>query len=128
MGNYFQKDIECADREVIRDIQSRRLVEQVKHVWDNVAPYRKKMEEAGLTPDDIKSVDDLHKLPFTEKSFLRDNYPDGLLAVPQLYSIHQEQQEKELLHTIHRKILIYGTTAVQELLLQRAVQLTTYVR
>ena len=57
MGNYFQKDIECADREVIRDIQSRRLVEQVKHVWDNVAPYRKKMEEAGLTPDDIKSVD-----------------------------------------------------------------------
>lgn len=83
MGNYFQKDIECADREVIRDIQSRRLVEQVKHVWDNVAPYRKKMEEAGLTPDDIKSVDDLHKLPFTEKSFLRDNYPDGLLAVPQ---------------------------------------------
>ena len=41
MGNYFQKDIECADREVIRDIQSRRLVEQVKHVWDNVAPYRK---------------------------------------------------------------------------------------
>lgn len=84
MGNYFQKDIECADREVIRDIQSRRLVEQVKHVWDNVAPYRKKMEEAGLTPDDIKSVDDLHKLPFTEKSFLRDNYPDGLLAVPQI--------------------------------------------
>lgn len=83
MGNYFQKDIECADREVIRDIQSRRLVEQVKHVWDNVAPYRKKMEEAGLAPDDIKSVDDLHKLPFTEKSFLRDNYPDGLLAVPQ---------------------------------------------
>ena len=83
MGNYFQKDIECADREVIRDIQSRRLVEQVKHVWDNVAPYRKEMEEAGLTPDDIKSVDDLHKLPFTEKSFLRDNYPDGLLAVPQ---------------------------------------------
>ncbi|GAB6159795.1 phenylacetate--CoA ligase family protein [Howardella ureilytica] len=82
MGNYYQKDIECAEREVIRDIQSRRLVEQVRHVWENVKPYRIKMEEAGITPEDIKSVDDLSKLPFTEKSFLRDNYPDGLLAVP----------------------------------------------
>ncbi|MDY2956774.1 MAG: phenylacetate--CoA ligase [Lachnospiraceae bacterium] len=82
MGNYYQKDIECAEREVIRDIQSRRLAEQVRHVWENVKPYRIKMEEAGITPEDIKSVDDLSKLPFTEKSFLRDNYPDGLLAVP----------------------------------------------
>ena len=82
MGNYYQKDIECAEREVTRDIQSRRLAEQVRHVWENVKPYRIKMEEAGITPEDIKSVDDLSKLPFTEKSFLRDNYPDGLLAVP----------------------------------------------
>ena len=82
MGNYYQKDIECAEREVIRDIQSRRLAEQVRHVWENVKPYRIKMEEAGITPEDIESVDDLSKLPFTEKSFLRDNYPDGLLAVP----------------------------------------------
>ena len=82
MGNYYQKDIECAEREVIRDIQSRRLAEQVRHVWENVKPYRIKMEEAGITPEDIKLVDDLSKLPFTEKSFLRDNYPDGLLAVP----------------------------------------------
>ena len=79
---YFQKDIECATREEMRAIQSERLVRQVKHVWDNVPFYRKKMEALGVTPDDIKSIDDLHKLPFTTKADLRELYPDGLLAVP----------------------------------------------
>ena len=50
-------------------------VKQVKRVWDNVPYYRKKMEEKGVTPDDIKSVDDLHKLPFLSKKDLRDAYP-----------------------------------------------------
>lgn len=66
----------------MRALQNERLVKQVKHVWDNVPYYRKKMEEKGVTPDDIKSVDDLHKLPFITKADLRDAYPYGLLAAP----------------------------------------------
>ena len=82
MERYFQEDIECASPERIREIQNEKLVEQVKHVWENVPYYRKKMEEKGVTPDDIKSVDDLHKLPFLSKYDLRDAYPYGLLGVP----------------------------------------------
>ncbi|MCQ2553261.1 MAG: phenylacetate--CoA ligase, partial [Clostridia bacterium] len=82
MERYFQPEIECASQEEIRALQSERLVKQVKNVWDNVPMYRKRMEEAGLTPDDIKSVDDLKKLPFIEKDDLRDEYPYGLLARP----------------------------------------------
>ena len=82
MERYYQKEIECAAPEKIRELQNERLVKQVKHVWDNVPYYRKKMEEKGVTPDGIKSVDDLHKLPFLSKDDLRDAYPYGLLAVP----------------------------------------------
>lgn len=82
MEKYYQKDIECASPEKIRELQDERLVKQVKHVWDNVPYYRKKMEEKGVTPDDIKGVDDLHKLPFLSKADLRDAYPYGLLAAP----------------------------------------------
>ena len=82
MSRYFQPEIECASREEIRKIQSERLVKQVQNIWDNVPMYRKRMEEKGLTPEDIKSVDDLSKLPFTEKDDLRDQYPYGLLARP----------------------------------------------
>ena len=82
MERYFQEEIECASEETLREIQNRKLVEQVKHVWENVPYYRKKMEEKGVTPDDIKSVDDLHKLPFLSKYDLRDSYPYGLLGVP----------------------------------------------
>ncbi|MBR6701355.1 MAG: phenylacetate--CoA ligase [Firmicutes bacterium] len=82
MGNYYQPEIECASREQIRAWQDERLVKQVKHVYDNVPYYRKKMEEKGVTPDDIKSTADLHKLPFITKDDLRDAYPYGLVAVP----------------------------------------------
>lgn len=82
MSRYYQPEIECASREEIRKIQDERLVKQVKNVWDNVPMYRKRMEEKGLTPEDIKSVDDLHKLPFIEKDDLRNEYPYGLLARP----------------------------------------------
>ena len=82
MEKYYQKEIECASPEKIRELQDERLVKQVKHVWDNVPYYRKKMEEKGVTPDDIKGVDDLHKLPFLSKADLRDAYPYGLLAAP----------------------------------------------
>ena len=79
---YWQKEIETASREEIRAIQDERLVKTVKHVYDNVEMYRKRMDEAGIRPEDIKSVDDLKKLPFTTKQDLRDNYPYGLFAVP----------------------------------------------
>ena len=82
MGNYYQEEIECAAPEKIKELQDERLVAQVKHVWSNVPFYRKKMEEAGISPEDIKGRDDLHKLPFITKADLRDNYPDKLVAVP----------------------------------------------
>ena len=82
MERYFQPEIECASREQLKAWQDERLVKQVRHVWDNVPSYRKKMEEKGVTPEDIQSSADLYKLPFTSKADLRDNYPDGLVAVP----------------------------------------------
>ncbi|MBP5773668.1 MAG: phenylacetate--CoA ligase [Eubacterium sp.] len=75
-------DIETASRDELTKIQNERLQETVKHVYENMAPYRAKMEEAGVTPDDIQSIEDLHKLPFLTKDFLRENYPDKLCAVP----------------------------------------------
>ena len=80
--NYYQPEIECASREQIRQWQDERLVKQVKNVWEHVPYYRKKMEEIGVRPEDIKSVDDLHKLPFLSKDDLREAYPYGLLARP----------------------------------------------
>ena len=82
MERYYQPEIETASLEQIKAWQNERLLKQVKHVWDNVPYYRKKKEEKGLTPDDIKSLDDLHKLPFLSKDDLREAYPYGLLAKP----------------------------------------------
>ena len=80
MAIYFQPEIETASIEELRAIQSEKLVKQVKHVYENVKYYRDLMDEKGVTPDDIKSIDDLHKLPFLAKSDLRDAYPYGLLG------------------------------------------------
>ncbi len=82
MEHYYQPEIECASREEIRAIQNERLTAQVKRVWENVPYYRKKMEAKGVTPEDIRSVDDLHKLPFLSKADLREVYPYGLLGKP----------------------------------------------
>ena len=82
MERYYQPEIECASREDMIALQNEKLVKQVKHVWDNVPYYRKKMEEKGVTPDDIKSIDDLHKLPFLSKADLREAYPYGLMGKP----------------------------------------------
>lgn len=82
MEHYYQPEIETASREQIKALQDERLVKQVKHIWDNVPYYRKKMEEKGVTPDDIKGTEDLHKLPFVTKADLREAYPYGLLAKP----------------------------------------------
>ena len=82
MEHYYQPEIECASREKIIEIQNEKLVKQVKHVWDNVPYYRKKMEQKGVSPEDIKSIDDLHKLPFLSKADLREAYPYGLMGKP----------------------------------------------
>ncbi len=82
MEKYFQKELETMPREELKKLQSEKLVRQVRHAWDNCPDYRKKMEEAGVTPDDIKGIEDLHKLPFTSKDDLRDNYPFAMLAKP----------------------------------------------
>lgn len=79
---YYQPEIETMPVEQLKALQSERLVKQVKHVWENVPYYRKKMEEKGVTPDDIKGIEDLHKLPFLTKDDLREAYPYGLLAKP----------------------------------------------
>lgn len=78
----WNREIECMDSSELKELQGKRLVDTVKRMYDNTPYYRKKMEDAGITPDDIKSVDDLYKLPFTYKTDLRDNYPFGTFAVP----------------------------------------------
>ena len=79
---YFQPEIECAAPEEIKKLQDQRLVETVRRVYATVPYYKRKMDEKGVTPDDIKSRDDLHKLPFLSKDDLREAYPYGLLAAP----------------------------------------------
>ncbi len=82
MANYYQPELETMPYEQLRELQNTRLVKQVRHVWDNVPYYRKKMEEKGVTPEDIQGVADLHKLPFLCKDDLREAYPYGLLGKP----------------------------------------------
>lgn len=77
---YYNEKMECMPLAEKKELQSERLREVVKRVYNNVASYRVKMEEAGLRPEDIKSIDDIHKLPFTTKHDLRSNYPFGMFA------------------------------------------------
>ena len=82
MERYYQPELECMPREEMIQLQNERLVKQVRHVWEDVPYYRRKMEEKGLAPEDIQSIDDLHKLPFLSKDDLREAYPYGLLGKP----------------------------------------------
>lgn len=79
---YWNSKEECLSRDEIQKLQEERLLAQVRNVWENVPVYRERMIAAGVTPDDIKSLNDLPKLPFTSKQDLRDHYPFGLFAVP----------------------------------------------
>ena len=80
MSNYYQKEIETASRDEIIRIQNEKLVKQVKRVYENVPYYRDLMDKKGVKPEDIKSIDDIRKLPFLSKADLRDAYPYGLLG------------------------------------------------
>ena len=82
MAKYWNEDIETMSREDMKALQNERLVRQVRHVYENVPYYRDLMDKKGVKPDDIQSVDDLHKLPFLSKADLREAYPTGMLAVP----------------------------------------------
>ncbi len=73
---------ECMSREQMRELQGKRLHKIVEYVYHNVPFYRERLQEMDLTPDDIRTIDDIVKLPFTTKQDLRDNYPFGLQAAP----------------------------------------------
>lgn len=77
---YYQPEIETASREKIVEIQNEKIRKQVKHVYENVEYYRKLMDEKGVKPEDIQTIDDIKKLPFLTKADLRDAYPYGLLG------------------------------------------------
>ena len=78
----WNKQIETMPRKEMEQLQLQRLRATVKKVYDNVPFYRKRLEEAKITPDSIRSLDDLKNIPFTVKDDLRDNYPFGLFAAP----------------------------------------------
>ena len=80
--NYYQKEIETMSREQIRALQEEKLKKQVKHVYEHVPYYRDLMDKKGVKPEDIKTLDDIQKLPFISKYDLRETYPYGMLAVP----------------------------------------------
>ena len=86
----YNPEMECMSREDMRRLQSERLIETVKRCYENVPFYKKKMDQKGIRPEDIKSIDDITKLPFTTKHDLRDEYPFGLQAVPmeQVVRVH----------------------------------------
>lgn len=78
----FQPEIETMSREEIRALQLEKLKKQVDYAYNNVAWYRNKMDASGVSPDAIKTLEDVRYLPFTDKQVLRDTYPFGLFAVP----------------------------------------------
>src|SRR5512147_151377 len=87
---YWEEKLETMGLEEKRDFQGRKLQETVRWVYDRVPFYKRKLDEKGVKPDDIKSIDDVRHLPFTVKTDLRDNYPFGLCAVPlsELVRVH----------------------------------------
>ena len=82
MAKYYQQEIETMPYPQLRQLQNDRFMKQIKHVWEDVPYYRQKMIDHGVTIDDIKSIDDLHKLPFLTKADLREAYPYGLKGKP----------------------------------------------
>jgi len=103
--NYYQAEIECMPRADMTRLQSGRLAGQVRHVWNNVPYYRNLMERSCVKPEDIRSVDDLSKLPFVTKDDLRETYPYGLLAVP----IEDAVRIQSTSGTTGRRVVAYYT-------------------
>ena len=80
---YYQPDIETMPREQLGELQLERMKQSVRHAYDNVAFYQQSFKDAGVTPDDLQTLEDLERLPFVVKQDMRDAYPFGLFAVPQ---------------------------------------------
>ena len=78
----YQPEIETMSREAIRALQLEKLQKQVAWTYERVEWYRNKMDEMKVKPSDIKTLEDVRKLPFTDKSVLRDTFPFGLFAIP----------------------------------------------
>ena len=87
---FWNEKAECMSKEEKEEVQLKRLQETVKLAYENVEFYRKRLDEAGIKPEDIKTLKDIEKIPFTTKSDLREAYPLGLLAVPrdEIVEIH----------------------------------------
>lgn len=87
---FWDQQLECIDQEKLREIQLQRLKEVVRRVYEKVPFYRKKFDEAGIKPEDIRSLEDIKYLPFTSKTDMREAYPFGLFAVPlsEIVEIH----------------------------------------
>ncbi len=78
----YRPDVECAERDAIRALQLEKLQRQVRYTYDKVPYYRRRMDEMGVHPDDVRTLDDVRRLPFTDKSALRETFPFGMFAVP----------------------------------------------
>ena len=108
---YYQENIETMPTEQIKALQSKKLIKQVKHVYENVPYYRALMEKKGVAPEDIKGIEDISKLPFIEKSDLRDTYPYGMLAVPMDQCVRIQSTSG----TTGKRVIAYYTQADVEL-------------
>ncbi len=109
---YWEEEIETLPRVGLESIQLKRLQKLIGRVYKTVEPYRKKMDAAGIKADDINSLADLQKLPFTIKDDLRDNYPFGMLLCPLktwfVFTPPLEQLVNQLLSGTPRKISVPG--------------------
>lgn len=119
MENCFSA-IETTPREEIAALQCYRLIRMVRRVYENIPFYRKKLDEAGIRPGDIRTLDDLRRLPFTYKQDLRDNYPYGLFAVPQaqLARIHASSGttgKQTVVGYTHNDLKIWGEITARAL-------------
>ena len=103
--NYFQPEIECASREQITKWQTEGLIRTVKHAYENSAYYRKKMDDHGVKPEDIRSLADITKLPFICKDDLREAYPYGLLCMP----LHDCVRIQSTSGTTGRRVIAFYT-------------------
>jgi phenylacetate-CoA ligase len=78
----FEPELETMEIKKLKSLQAEKILRQIRYAWENVTFYKKKIENLGIVPDDIHSLEDVEKIPFTVKNDLRDHYPYGILAVP----------------------------------------------
>ena len=109
--NYYQKEIETMPLEDMKKLQSEKLVKQVKHVYENVAYYRDLMDKKGVSPDDIKSIDDLHKLPFLSKADLPTAFWQSPLRIAFAFNPPRAPRGAALWLSIHKRISTFGRIA-----------------